>query len=90
MIINFFNSLDKIIKYPRVEFVITNSKVPEEKDSCIITPNSINNQLKKFGEKFYFGREDLRSSKPNHYNFKDESIGIRQFEISYNSGNKFF
>ena len=51
-----------------------------------MTTNSINDELKNIGEKYYFGRVDLKSNKLNHFNFNDESIGIRQFEISYNSG----
>ena len=65
---------------------MTNSKTPNEVKSCIITPNSINNHLKKLGEKFYLGREDPRCKKPNHYDLKDDTIGIRQFEIAYNTG----
>ena len=52
----------------------------------MITPNSINNQLKKLGEKFIFGRENPKTTKTNHFNFNDDTIGIRQFEISYNIG----
>ena len=51
-----------------------------------MTPNSINNENTKLGEKFYFGREDVKSNKKNHFNFNDDSIGARQFEIAFNSG----
>jgi len=53
---------------------------------CIITPNSLNNDVKRKGEKFYFGKEDPKSNKKNHFNLIDDSIGVRQFEIAYNSG----
>ena len=51
-----------------------------------MTPNSINNELKSVGEKFYFGKDDPKSNKKNHFNFNDETIGYRQFEIAFNSG----
>lgn len=70
-----------------MEFIISNSKNPEEKSVCVITPNSLNNEIKKMGEKFYFGKEDPKSTKKNHYNLNDDSIGVRQFEIAYNNGN---
>ena len=52
----------------------------------MITPNSINNEVKKLGEKFYFGKDEPKALKKNHFNFNDDSIGVRQFEIAYNSG----
>ena len=52
----------------------------------MITPNSINNEVKNIGEKFYFGKDDQKSIKKNHFNFNDDSIGVRQFEIAYNTG----
>ena len=55
-----------------------------------MTPNSINNELKSLGEKFYFGKDDPKSNKKNHFNFNDETIGYRQFEIAFNSGKLFF
>lgn len=70
-----------------MEFLISNSKNPNEKSVCVITPNSINNEVKKMGEKFYFGKDDPKAIKKNHFNFNDDSIGVRQFEIAYNSGN---
>ena len=81
-------------------------------ETIVITPNSINDTIKKLGDKFIFGRNTnvmqggqnslignfpnfssttSLTSKPNDYNFTDESIGPKQFEISYNKEkNKFF
>jgi hypothetical protein len=73
---------DRQILFPRLEITAFSNKNIEEKKLITVTPNSINNQLKKIGDKFCFGRGDR-----NDYIFKDESIGPKQFEISYNSGN---
>lgn len=83
---NIKNFKEKYIKFPRIEFQITNSKNPDEKSLCVITPNSINDEVKMLGEKFYFGKDDPRYAKKNHYNLNDDSIGVRQFEIAYNQG----
>lgn len=69
---------------------MANTKSQNGDGSCVITPNSINNEVKKLGEKFYFGKDDPKAIKKNHFNFNDESIGVRQFEIAYNSGIKFY
>ncbi len=72
--------------FPKVEFFICNSKNSNDKSYCVITPNSINNELKRMGERFYFGKNDPKAIHKNHFNFKDNTIGNRQFEIAYNSG----
>ena len=69
-----------------MEFLISNSKNIIENSYCVITPNSINNQVKKLGEKFIFGRENPKTTKINHFNLNDDTIGVRQFEIFYNIG----
>lgn len=71
---------------PKVEFFISNSKNSNERAICVITPNSINNDVKNMGEKFYFGKDDQKGIKKNHFNFNDDSIGFRQFEIAYSAG----
>lgn len=86
-----------LIKYPRMEIVLVNSKLNNANtDKIIITPNSINGVIKKMGEKFSFGRNagntgpssllgslTTFAGKTNDYNFIDESVGPKQFEIGY-------
>lgn len=96
----------EVILYPRIEMIVMNSRANEQgHDKIIITPNSINGVMKKLGDKFAFGRNSGLNSLPNSllgslpsfvgkmndYNFLDESIGPRQFEISYSiEKGKFF
>jgi hypothetical protein len=70
-----------LIKSPRLELLTTNSKNEKEQQLIIVTPNSINNVIKKTGEKFLFGKNDLKMK--NDYNFYDDSVGVRQFEITF-------
>jgi len=83
-----------LIPFPKLEISITMSKNNSESEKIILTPNSINNVIKKTNEeKFYFGRQTSKSSgtKINDYNFIDESIASRQFEVTYNKEkSKFF
>lgn len=80
-----------IVKFPRLELTVSSAKYLDDKKVIVVTPNSINNKLKKLGERFYFGREDKYSNKQNDFNFNDESIGVRQFDLSYNKEkNKFY
>jgi hypothetical protein len=82
---------DAIIKYPKLEITVTSAKNPNEERLITVTPNSINGCIKPIGYKFYFGKEDKYSNKKNDYNFNDETVGARQFEISFNQDkNKFF
>jgi hypothetical protein len=70
-----------IIKSPRLELITTNSKNEKEQQLIVVTPNSINGVVKKTGEKFLFGRNDPRMK--NDFNFFDDSVGMRQFELYY-------
>jgi hypothetical protein len=100
---------NEIISYPRMELTLNNVKSENiASDKIIITPNSINGNFKKLGEKFYFGRSGNKfkgkflsvnapftskasnttlssyGSIQNDYEFNDERIGPRQFDITYN------
>jgi hypothetical protein len=70
-----------LIKTPRLELQTMNSKNEKEQQLISVTPNSINNVIKKQGEKILFGRNDARMK--NDFNFYDDSVGVRQFEILY-------
>jgi hypothetical protein len=74
-----------LIKTPRLELQTINSKNEKEQQFITVTPNSINNVIKKPGEKFLFGRNDARMK--NDYNFYDDSVGVRQFEVIYDKSN---
>jgi hypothetical protein len=73
-----------IVVSPRLELKLINQKNEKEKQTIQVTPNSINNVIKKVGEKFLFGRNDPKMK--NDYNFFDDSVGVRQFEIYYEKG----
>lgn len=105
-----------IISIPRMELGIINTKTNSPtNEKIIITPNSVNGQIRKVGEKFLFGRTAsvgtaLNPSvqggiatlapkfsstslihRPNDFDFSDESIAARQFEMTYSKEkNKFF
>jgi hypothetical protein len=79
------------ISYPKLELEVYNSKSNQITDRIVITPNSITSSqgasIKALNDKFYFGRipvggSNLTNNK-NDYNFSDDSIGNRQFEISF-------
>jgi hypothetical protein len=91
--------MNELIKYPRLEIFLSNSRSTiSTGDKIILTPNSINGNLKRLGDKFLFGRNSgnlsgslvgnrstqAGTSKANDFNFSDESVGSKQFEISYN------
>jgi hypothetical protein len=71
---------ENIVKLPKLEIYSTTAK-GEYEQLVVITPNSIDGHVKKQGEKVLFGRNDSRIK--NDFSFGDESIGARQFEISY-------
>jgi hypothetical protein len=72
-----------IIKFPRLELK-TNSRTSEEEHFIVLTPNSINCAIKQSGEKFIFGTDNEKTK--NDYNFADNSIGVKQFEIIFDKG----
>jgi len=77
------------LQHPQLELTITSTKTLATSEKILLTPNSINGVPKKLGEKFYFGRlMHSSSNKTNDYNFTDESIAGRQFEISFNKEKK--
>ncbi len=105
----------EIITIPRLELGIINTRTNSPtNEKIIITPNSINGQVRKVGDKFLFGRTAsvgtaLNPSvqggislapkfsstslihRPNDYDFSDESIASRQFEMTYSKEkNKFY
>lgn len=90
---------DKVILYPRLILSYHISQLDEQFDfaqisknfgnpdnTIFITPNSINGSMKKIGEKFNFGKVDPKSQRVNDFNFKDDTIGVRQFEIKFDQG----
>jgi hypothetical protein len=106
----------EIISIPRLELGIINTRTNSPtNERIVITPNSINGQVRKVGDKFLFGRtssvgtalnpsiqggiatlapkfsSSSLNHRPNDFDFSDESIGARQFEISYSKEkNKFY
>jgi hypothetical protein len=92
---NFSNVKEKeLINFPRIEiFFPDNGTNNSSNQRIVITPNSINGNLKRLGDKYLFGRNpstlpnslnSIGGGKNNDYNFTDESIGIKQFEICFN------
>jgi hypothetical protein len=72
--------IEELIKTPKLELTCVSSKNEKEKFKIILTPNSINDVIKK-GEKFRFGRGS--DNNKNDYNFPEDSIGNKKFEINY-------
>ncbi len=94
-----YNRDSEIIKFPKMEIYLVNSKlVCITNEKIIITPNSINGVIKPIGEKFTFGRSaglqllpgSLQSVgvKQNDYNFSDDNIALKQFEAYYSEESK--
>jgi hypothetical protein len=75
--------IEEIIKKPRLELTCFSSKNERENFKIIVTPNSINGITKK-GDKFIFGKDSDNSK--NDYNFPEDTIVNKQFEINYNKG----
>ncbi len=72
--------VEDIIKLPRLELTCVSSKNERDSLKIIITPNSINGIVKK-GDRFCFGRGNDASK--NDYNFPEDTIGNKQFEIIF-------
>ncbi len=73
-----------VVEYPRLEMKIENPRSPAEISTIIITPNSINGATKKIGEKFFFGGTGPNKTNPNNdFNFGDDTVNPKQFEISF-------
>ena len=77
--------IEEIIKNPKLELTCVSSKNERESFKIVVTPNSINGIIKK-GDKFSFGKGSDNSK--NDYNFPEDTIGNKQFEINYNKGRK--
>lgn len=57
----------------------------DNSNKITITHNSINGLTKSDG-KFFFGKFEPKQSRCNDINFIDDTIGSKQFEITYNKG----
>ncbi len=75
--------IEEIIKLPRLELNCLGSRDEGECMKIYITPNSINGNIKK-GERFTFG--SVSDNIKNDYNFPDDIIGNKHFEITYDKG----
>jgi len=71
---------NQMIKFPKLELKCVSSKNEKEIYEIILTPNSINGVIKNT-ERFSFGRAEY--SMMNDYNFPDDSIGNKQFEVYF-------
>jgi hypothetical protein len=70
---------ESIIESPRLELMCINTKNEQEKFKIVITPNSINGEIRNTN-RFIIGKEDKKNN--NDFSFKD-GIGNKQFEIIY-------
>jgi hypothetical protein len=89
----------KIIKYPRLEIFSMDCVNPlTNNHNVILTPNSINGNIKYNNSSFVFGSSNgsIRTDRENDitpidYSFNDISMGFSQFEIIYEKlRNKFY
>jgi hypothetical protein len=75
--------IQEITKLPRLELTCMGSRNERDCLKVNITPNSINGNIKK-SERFTFG--SINDNTKNDYNFPDDIIGNKHFEITYDKG----